>query len=230
MITKRQAIESFRQKLKERNADSNFTNQFLYYTLLEQAKWLIKREISSGRIYSNTSFFQTLGCQEIIQVSSTDCCDIKTNCVMYRSKYKLPGMWIDNDGPVIQTVTSIDGSTEFFRVLPSAWEAKRNDPYQAMSNMKYSFISDDYLWIPENNPHFVNIIGFYIDDVDLVPPEQCSCKKEKKKKCVRFLDTKFTLPDWLEAEMYSKALQQLAAVTLRATEDEQIDKNPNRKN
>jgi hypothetical protein len=57
MSTKRQVIESFRNKLRERNADSNYSNQFLYNTLTEHAKWLIKREISSGRIYSRRNFY-----------------------------------------------------------------------------------------------------------------------------------------------------------------------------
>jgi len=230
MTTKRQVIENFRQKLKERNADSNFTNQFLYTTLLEQAKWLIKREISSGRIYSNTSFFQTLGCQEVIEVPSTECCDIKTNCTIYRTKHKLPETWIDNGGPIIQTVTSIDGTTEFFTITSVQWQSKRNDPYQKMIDTKYSFFSDGYLWFPENNPRFVNIPAFYLDDIRLLPSDRCGCKKKKKKECIRFLDTKFMVPGWIEAEMYAKALQQLAQVTLRATEDEQIDKNTNRKN
>jgi hypothetical protein len=37
------------------------------------------------------------------------------------------------------------------------------------------------------------------------------------------------LPDWLEAEMFSKALEQLAGITEKIPEDEKIDKNPNRK-
>lgn len=229
-MTKRQVIESFRQKLKERQADSNFTNQFLYGVLLEQAKWLIKREISSGRIYSNTSFFQTLGCVEVIEVPSTECCDIQTKCTLFRTKHKLPEMWIDNTGPVIQSVTSIDGTTEFFLTTPGSWQNKRRDPYVAMSGMKYAFVSDNYLWFPDNNPRLVNIPGFYLDDVELLPADKCGCNKDKKRDCLRFLDTKFMLPDWLEAEMYAKALQQLAAVTLRAQEDADINKNPNRKN
>lgn len=229
MSSKKQEIESFRQKLKERNADSNYSNQFLYGVLIEQAKWLIKREISSGRIYSNSSFFQTLRCQEIIEVPAVECCDIKTNCKLYRTKHKIPDMWIDNSGPIIQFVTSIDDSTKFFLTTIGTWASKQIDPYQKMSKIKYSFVMDGYLWFPENNPGFVNIRGFYIDDINLLPPYYCSCKDDKKKECIRFLDTKFLIPDWLEAEMFAKALQQIS-FTVKLPEDEQIDKNTNRKN
>jgi hypothetical protein len=224
MSTKRTVIESLRNKLRERNADSNYSNQFLYNTLLEHAQWLIKREIHSGRIYSNNSFFQTLGCQEVIESSTIDpCCPVKVKCKIYRTKNKLPEMWIDNNGPVIRQVTSVDGSTEFVMVNPMVWQNKKVNPYTKMGSTKYAFIADGYLWFPEHNPHRINIIGFYTDDIS----EKSECSDSRP--CVRFLDTPFPLPDWLQAEMFGKALEQLAGVSKRLPEDNQIDKNPTRK-
>lgn len=217
--------------LQEQNVDSNFSNQFLYNALMNQGKWLVKREISAGRIYRNNSFFQTLPCQEIIEVSTIDsCCPVKTNCKIYRTKYKLPEMWVDTNGPVIRSVSSIDGTTDFFYTDPITWQSKRNNPYQQMIDTKYSFPGDGYLWIPEVNPHFVNINGFFTDDIDLLDIKPCSpdCS-DKKKECVRFLDTKFMVPDWLHAEMMAKAFQ-LMFPTKQLPEDVQPDKNTNRKN
>jgi len=56
-----------------------------------------------------------------------------------------------------------------------------------------------------------------------------SCNPCKDQPCTRFLDTPFFLPEWIEAEMYSKALEQLAGVSERLPEDNRIDKNPKRK-
>jgi hypothetical protein len=229
MSTKRQSIDSLRNKLRERNADSNYSNQFLYNVLVEHSKWLIKRDISNGRIYSNTFFFQPLKCQKVVEVSLTDpCCPIKTNCKIYRTKNKIPDIWIDNNGPIIKSVSSIDspavGTTDFQLISPNAWQSKRNDPYQKMSKQNYSFYSDGYIWFPEVNPNLVTILGFWMDDVN----DLNDC--DEKKECVKYLDTKFMLPPWLEAEMYSKALEQLAGVSKRLPEDEQPDKNTNRKN
>lgn len=223
-MTKRTAIETFREELRERNADSNYTNQFLYNVLLNHARWLIKREVSGGRIYVNNSFFQTLKCQEIIETSTIDpCCPIKTNCKIYRTKNKLPEMWIDNEGPIIKSVLSVDNSTDFFYTNPTTWLSKKEDPYQQLGDIKYSFFADGYLWFPEHNPHRANIFGFYTDDITNLN----GCAEDKP--CIRFLDTQFMLPGWLEAEMFAKALEQMAGVTKRIPDDEQIDKNPNKK-
>ncbi len=224
-MTKRTAIETFRDELRERNADSTYSNQFLYNVLLNHAKWLIKREISRGKIYINNSFFQTLSCQEVIEVSTIDsCCPVKTNCKIYRTKDKLPEMWIDEYGPVLKSISSVDGTTEFFFTSAAGWQNKRNDPYQKMTDMKYTFFSDGYLWFPEHNPHRINIYGFYTDDIT----DKSDCAE--KKPCVRYLDTQFMLPGWLEGEMFAKALEQVAGITKRLPEDAQIDKNVNRKN
>jgi len=224
MSTKRQVIESLRKKIQERNADSNFTNQDLYQALLEQAKWLIKREINSGRIYKNVAFFQTLFCQDVIETSTVDpCCPIKTNCKIYRTKCKIPDFWVDEDGPIIKAITSVDGTTSFDFTTPTTWLAKKVDPYQRMSKAMYTFFGDGYFWFPEHNPHKVNILGFWTDDVS----ELNGCVENQP--CIRFLDTKFTIPDWLEAEMIAKATELLAGVTKRLPEDEEINKNTTRK-
>lgn len=230
MSTKRQIIDSFRMKLKQRNADTSFTNQFLYNTLMEHAKWLIRREISAGRIYRNTSFFQTLGCQDVSETSMIDnCCPVKTNCKIYRTHNLVPDMWNDTTGPVIKTVTSVDGTTDFFVTSAEAWQNKRNDPYQKMSGNKYCFYANGYIWFPEHNPHKINVTGFYMDDLKL-RSSTCEDCSNTEKECVRFLETKFMLPDWLEAEMFTKATEQLVGITQRLPEDEQIDKNETRKN
>src|SRR5688572_20690325 len=158
MSTNRSIINTFRKMIQERTADSTYTNRDLYNVLMPHARWLIKREIHSGRIYNNNSFFQTLGCVPVDEVSTIDpCCPVKVNCKIYRTRDKLPETWIDSNGPVLRSVTSVDGSTDFFMISPTNWQNKKNDPYQKQSSLKYVFPGDGYLWFPEHNPHYVNI-------------------------------------------------------------------------
>jgi hypothetical protein len=225
MSTIRQITDSLRNKLRERNADTDYTNQFLYQTAIEHAKWLIKREISAGRIYKNVTFFQTLSCQSVIETSTIDnCCPIKTDCKIYRTKDKLPEVWIDADGPILKNITSVDGTTDFQTTTPTTWQSKRNDPYNRLSKQKYSFYSDGYLWFPENNPHKVNILGFFTEDISHL--NGCSDNEE----CVRYMDTKFLVPDWILAECIAKSIELLVGVTSKLQNDNQIDKNDTRKN
>lgn len=227
MKTKRAHIEAFRMMMKERNADSRYTNQQLYNILFDQAKWLIKREINGGSIYKNPYFFSLLSCWDVIEgLDSDTCCSIKPRVKLYRTKNKIPETWLDKNGPVILSVTSIDDSTDFRITTPKGMLSTINDPYKSKTNNKYTFFENGYLWFTVN-PNKVNIRLYSVDDIRLSKVKCEDCENEENK-CIRFLDTDMMIPDWIEAEMYSKALQLLYPLK-QFPEDEQIDKNTNRK-
>lgn len=228
MITKREAISSLRDKLRERNADNNYSNHFLYNSLLEQAKWLIKRELTLGKIYRNTSLFQTYKCTSVVKASLVEkCCPIKTGCTIYRSKHMIPETWVDNNGPVIKAITSVDNNTKFTIIDPLTWQAKRNDPYRSMMKTYYVFYSGGYLWFPEVNPHKVNIHAYFTDVIQELECEDC---KEDNTNCIRFLDREFMIPDWILAELYAKTLELLLKTSKSIPEDLLINKNTALKN
>ena len=107
MSTKRDLIDSLRVKLREKGADSTFTNGFLYQTILEQASWLIKRETGSGKIWTSDSLFQNFTIK-IIEVPLIDSClPIKSGCRIFRSAERLPPIWEESDGPIIRSVSSL---------------------------------------------------------------------------------------------------------------------------
>lgn len=227
ILSKRQAIIDFRKVVQEMTADSTWSNKELYMALMKQAPWLIKREISAGKIYRNTYLFRTLPARDVIEVSTVpSCINIQTNCKIYRTKHILPDTWVDNNGPVIKEVNSLDNTTRFTIITSSQWQDKIQDPYQQYSTEKYVFYADGYLWFPKHNPNKVNIRAFWKDDVKLVKDNCEDC--EDNNDCVRFLDTDFMVPDWVLAELYGKAAQSLMP-SKQIPEDTNIDKNPNRK-
>lgn len=224
MVTKRDIINSLRKKIQEVNADSNYTNKELYKSLMEQSEWIIRREISAGRIHRNTNIFRPLTCQDVIETSITDeCCPIKTNCKIYRTKNKTPEIWSDDYGQLVKRISSIDNSTSFIPVSPMDWDNISSDPYQKKQPQKYVFYSAGYWWFPEYNPHKVNILAFFKDDI--TNKSGCSDNKD----CVRFLDTEFPVPGYLHAEILAKTIQ-IILPSKQMPEDQQIDKNTNRKN
>lgn len=222
MNTKRKIIESLRNKIRELNADSNYSNQFLYQSILEQASWLISREASTGGIWVNTALFQSYTVK-MIEVSLIDSClPISSGCKIFRSKERLPNLWLDKSGPMLRSVSSVDGSTHFFYTTSIVWSNKRKDPYKNKAQTKNCFFEDGYLWIPEHNPHYVSVLGYFEDDLSLATQNCTDCDN---KDCVRFLDTSFNVPPKLVAEILSKALQLLVGISRTIPEDLQINKN-----
>jgi len=228
MSTKREIIDSLRNKLREKNSDSTYSTQFLYQTILEQTQWLILRESSAGRIWGSNFLFQNY-IVRMIEVPLIDSClPIKAKCTIYRSAEKLPDIWQDGSGPMLKSVSSVDGSIDYFYTTSGVWMHKRKDPYKSKSNQKYCFFEDGYLWIPEDNPHYASVLSYYTDDVSL-HTQQCLDCEAANTECVRFLDTPFTCPQWVEAEIIAKSLELLAGTSKRMPEDEEINKNTTRK-
>ncbi len=225
-MTNREMISKLRKRIQEKDADSTFTNKFLYSSLKEHAKWLIKREISAGRIYRSTDLFQTRPCMPVVKASKvSDCCPIKTKCVVFRTRYKLDDVWKDEYGPIITRVTSIDGSTEYMILSARDYNNKKESPYFKYDKALYAFYDNDYIWFENKAPKKINITFFPQDDIEGkygCEPDCCDGN------CDTFLDKKFMAPDWIEAELMDKLVNQLLGGTKRVPEDTSIDKNTNR--
>ena len=225
-MTTREMISKLRKRIQEKDADSTFTNKFLYSSLKEHAKWLIKREISAGRIFRSKDLFQTRPCLPVVRASKIDdCCPIVTNCVVYRTRYKLDNAWEDEYGPLISRVTSIDGSTEISVVSPRDYMRKKENPYFKFDRSFYAIYENGYIWFEDNAPKKINVT--YFPEEDIVG--KYGCKKNCcDNACVSALDKKFMLPSWVEAELLDKLVTQLLGTTKRIPEDTSIDKNTNR--
>lgn len=225
MSTNREIISKVRKGIQEKDADSTYTNKYIYSKLTEHTKWLISREIKSGGIFRDITLFQTRKCMPVIKVPKYDiCCPIDTGCVMYRSRYALDSIWGDDTGPIILRVTSIDGSTDFTVLSAKSYENKKDDPYQKFNIEQYVIIDEDgFLWWEVKAPKKVNIQGFFKEDIS----GKYSCNKDDNR-CILFLDKRFIIPGKIEAELVDKVVNQILGTTKRLPADESIDKSENR--
>lgn len=223
-ITNREAISMQRGNLRQANADSDFTNMFLYSKMKEHAKWLIPREYKSGKISTSKSLFQTVSCMPTVRVSKIDeKCPIKIEGLdIYRTEFRLPAIWDWDKGPIIRRVMSIDSFTNFKLISSSDWQDKENNPYLKRSKEKYCFYEDGYLWFPKEHPKRVNIDAYFIDDVSDL--EFCNC--DTVPPCKRFLDTPFRIPSWIQAELMDKVTNQILRGTMQVQPDTNINKDP----
>lgn len=229
IITKREILSMFRNKLREVTADTSYTDKFLYYILEEHAKWMIPREIKSGKIMQSKSIFQKVYCMPTSSISRiNDKCPIHIEGLsIFRTDFQLPPMWENEKGPIIKRVLSIDDSVEFKVVSQSEWEIKYRNPYMKKSKELYCFFDDGYLWFPKENPRRLNIEAFFKEDVSDL--EYCNCGVNFDK-CRIYLDTLFAIPNYLQSELLSKAFEQIYSQTNRLQQDTNINKNNTIKN
>ena len=123
MTTIGEAISRVRNTLKAVKEDAFLTDRNIYFLLTKYGQTLLKREDNQFRLMKISSIFQVLPYLELIDVDKVEagCIGIYSGCYFKRTKEKLPTILDGVFGPIIRTVSSIDGTIELYRTDPGTW-------------------------------------------------------------------------------------------------------------
>ena len=123
MTTIGEAVSRVRNTLKAVKEDPFLTDRTIYYSMIKYGQSLLKREDNQFRLMKISSIFKTLPYVELIDVDKieADCVGVYSGCYFKRTKEKLPNIFSGALGPVIRTVSSIDGTIEMFKTEPGTW-------------------------------------------------------------------------------------------------------------
>ncbi len=225
----RESIHKVKRLFREINADSRLSDRTVYSLMQNHAKWLIYRESEKLKLLKSDYIFQKLKCVEVIEAPLIDpCCGIRGNCTIYRTKEKLPSMYEDGAGVIIQNITTIDGSKSLSLIKSSEWERKQNNPWLDKNKQNsFCFYFDGHLYFPNGSWKMVEVIALFKDDISNLNlcDDRNTCEDETKE-CKRFLDKNFIIPEYLEAQMYDAVIKDLSNTYKRLPEkSNQIDKN-----
>lgn len=214
------AVSRVRNQIKAVKQDAFLTDRFLYSLLLKHAKWLMKREDGKFKMLSFSSVIQSIDNVELIEVDKIEasCSGLKTNCRIKRTKEKVPVFMQGYYGPLIRSISSLDGSQELQPTLPSSYLKITNTTSFKYNKTKYFWYLNDYLYFPDLDWDAVRIEGIFEDDVSMFTCSEDSCKVRS--------DNAFNIPDYLHGEMEAAALKDLY-VMFQVPSDVVTDKQSN---
>lgn len=231
-MTNREALHRFKRLFREINADARLTDRTVFSLLENHAKWLIYRESEKIKLIKMDSIFQSLNCVEVIEAPLIDpCCGIRSLCTVYRTKDRLPALYEDSIGVIIKNITTIDNQTSLTLIKASEWERKQNNPWLDKNKKnKFVFYDDGYLYFPNGSWKMVNVPGLYTRDISYINLcDKCETCEDESKECSKFLDRKFIIPEFLEAQMFDAAIRDLSNTYKRLPEkSNEINKNDNK--
>jgi hypothetical protein len=120
MTTIGDAVSRVRNTLKAVKEDPFLTDRVIYSAITKYGQTLLKREDNQFRLMKISSIFNVLSYVELIDVDRVEagCIGVYSGCYFKRTKDKLPTIFDGAMGPIIRTVSSIDGSIEMFRTDP----------------------------------------------------------------------------------------------------------------
>lgn len=202
-MTRRDAISRLRNSIKELSGDSLYSNRFLWNLFQTASKTLIKQEAERGRLYSQANIWETI-CVEMEQVSSLicNCSFLPYDCMVTRSKYKIPLFVEYSGGFIYRFIATPDLSKEFVLVTPFQYATKSKIKYV---KEHYAFIHNGYLYTPSHHFPLLSVSGIFEGDVSKFKCDDTSDSSS----CNSALDRPIGIPEYLEDIVFKQALQEL---------------------
>jgi hypothetical protein len=220
-----EVISQVRNDLKQFTVDTRLTDRDIYAVMKSHSYWIIAQEADKMKISKQAHLFQSYTCAEIIPVPTIDpCCNIQSRCRIYRTKESLPGMFTDDSGQIIRTVTSVDWSENLQRTTFENFLRIQEDPDFKYNKTKYFFIRDNYMYFPTTQWRKINMLIYCDTDVSVY--NKCNCSTDEG--CKKMQDRIWRVPDKLEARILDAVINEFAKTYMRVTYDDNANKTPNK--
>ena len=205
MTTVGEAISRVRNTLKAVKEDPFLTDRTIYFSLIKYAKTLIKREDNQFRLMKMSSIFKVLPYVELIDVDKIEagCVGVYSECYFKRSKDKLPSILNGMFGPIIRTVSSIDGSIEMFRTDPGTWISITKSTTFKYNKRPYFWYLNGYLYAPNIDWDAVRMEAIFENKVETCDTDPCLIKQ----------DEVLAIPDYLFSEAEQFVLKELTMIS-----------------
>jgi hypothetical protein len=201
MTTIAEAISRIRTSIKAVKEDSFLTDRTIYFSISKYAKTLIKREDNQFKLMKMSQIFKVLPYVELINVDKIEagCIGVYSECFFKRSKDKLPNILDGMFGPIIRTVSSIDGSIEMFRTEPGTWSSITKSTTFKYNKRFYFWIIDGYIYCPNVDWEAIKIEAIFENDIE-------NCKTND---CLLIQDQAFNIPEYLFSEVEQLVIKDL---------------------
>ena len=214
MTTIAESISRVRNILKAVKEDPFLTDRQIYFAIQKYAKTLIKREDNQFRLMKMSSIFQVLPYVELIDVDKVEagCLGIYSECYFKRSKDKLPSILDGMFGPIIRTVSSIDGGIEMFRTDPGTWVSIIKSTTFKYNTRKYFWYLNGYLYVPNVPWDAIRVEAIFENNTQTCDSDPCMIMQ----------DQPLNIPEYLFSEVEQFVIKEFST-TLQISVDQSDD-------
>ena len=196
-----EAISRVRNTLKAVKEDPFLTDRTIYYSIIKYGQSLMKREDNQLRLMKISNIFKTMPYVELIEVDKVDaaCYGVYSGCYFKRTREKLPELLTGIQGPIIRTVSSVDGSIELFRTDPGTFSSMTKSTTFKYNKKQYFWFLDGYLYFPNLAWDAVKVEAIFENDVETCDSDKCVIRQEQS----------LNIPDYLFSEIEQYVVKEL---------------------
>ena len=202
MSTIGESISRVRNALKAVKEDAFLTDRTIFFALTKYAQTLIKREDNQFKLMKISSIFQVLPYIELIDVDKVEagCIGVYSGCYFKRSKNKIPSILNGAFGPVIRTVSSINGTIELYRTEPGIWLSMTKTTTWKYNRNLYFWYLDDYLYFPNLDWEAIRMEAIFDGYVESCSSDPCELRQ----------DMPLSIPAYLFSEVEQYTVKELS--------------------
>jgi hypothetical protein len=228
MSTLREEVSTVRSSHKLLSTDGILTDRAIAAEIKAATFLLVKRETNLRKLWATDTLFTSLPCLELEEVPISECCEYVDECMIARTKFKIPRISEGNYQYVIQGVYSVNAlggrGKKLKEITVNRYVNLLKLPI--IKKEEYYFIVNDYLYVTNSFLKAVRIAAFFEDDVpnDLMFPEcGCGTAYTDEEYCKNPLDRKFGLPGYLKRQILDLTSQRLLNTYFRIKTDQTTD-------
>jgi len=207
MTTIGEVVSRVRNQFKSSRQDAFLTDRYIYSLIIKYTAVYMRRQDSTNKLMRFNSVFKTLPFVELIDVDKIEaqCSGIKSGCTIKRTKAKLPTFMQGYWGPLIRTVSSIDGGFELQPTQPGTYTSMTKTSSFRYNKTRYFWFLDGYLYLPNVDWDAIKIEGIFEDDIT-----HWNC--DTSDDCLIRQYQEFNVPDFLFAEIEGQVLNAMAGL------------------
>lgn len=198
-----EAISRVRNTLKAVKEDPFLTDRTIYFSLIKYGQTLLKREDNQFRLMKISSIFNVLSYVELIDVDKIEagCIGIYSGCYFKRTKERVPRILDGAVGPLIRTVSSIDGTIKLYRTDPATYVSISKSTTFKYNTKMYFWYLDGYLYFPNLDWDAIRMEAIFEGDTAAY-----NCDTDP---CLIRQDQPLPFPEYLFSEVESFVIKEL---------------------
>jgi hypothetical protein len=201
MTTIGEAVSRVRNTIKAVKEDAFLTDRTIFSSMIKYGQSLLKREDNQFRLMKISSIFNVVPYVELIDVDKVEagCVGVYSGCYFKRSKEKLPTIFDGAMGPIIRTVSSIDGTIEMFRTDPGTWVSITKSTTFKYNKRPYFWYLNGYLYCPNIDWEAIRVEAVFKDQVVSCDTDPCLIRQ----------DEPLPFPEYLFSEIEQYVIKEL---------------------
>ena len=196
-----EVISRIRGQIKAEVQDAFVTDRYVYSLIIKYAQVLMRRQDFANKLMKFNSVWKALPYVELIDIDKIEakCTGIQSGCTIKRTKNKLPDMIEGYWGPLIRTISSIDGSIEMQATQPGTYTSMTKTTSFRYNTTKYWWYINGYIYIPNVEWDAIKIEGVFDDNIG-------AWLCEEGAECTPRYEQEINIPEALFAEIEAQVI------------------------